>query len=167
MEPYELAMTAARAAGVFFLMLIVIRLLGKRTIHNLSAFDLLVALMLGEMVDSIVYGDVPIVQGAVAIGVIAAAKYGTNLLAYVSKTLAQVVEGQPTCLVRDGQLQRDGMRAELMSEEEIMSALRREGVDDLADVKLAMVEPDGKVSVIRTRPAEPATKQDVEKLGEA
>jgi uncharacterized membrane protein YcaP (DUF421 family) len=167
MEPYELAMTAARAAGVFFLMLVVIRLLGKRTVGNLSAFDLLVALMLGEVVDEMIYGDVPLVQGAVAIGVIAVAKYGTNLLAYVSKTLSALLEGKPTVLVKDGEFQRKGMRSELMSEEEVMSALRLQGsVEDVKDVKLAMVEPDGLVSVIRTREAEEAQRRDVERLND-
>jgi uncharacterized membrane protein YcaP (DUF421 family) len=60
-------LTAARAAAVSVFMLIVIRALGKRTVGNFSAFDLLVALMLGEVVDEIIYGDVLFTQGAVAI----------------------------------------------------------------------------------------------------
>jgi uncharacterized membrane protein YcaP (DUF421 family) len=53
MDPNELMLTAARAAAVYLFMLIVIRALGKRTAGNFSAFDLLVALMLGEVVDEI------------------------------------------------------------------------------------------------------------------
>ena len=166
MEPYELAMTAARAAGVFFSMLIVVRLLGKRTVGNLSAFDLLVTIMLGEVVDEIIYGDVSLLQGAVAIGVVAMAKYGTNMLAYVSKTLSRILEGEPTVVVKDGEFQRKGMRSELMNEEEVLSALRQQGVEDPKDVKLAMVEPDGVVSVIRTHEAEEAERRDVERLRE-
>ena len=64
MDPHELMMTALRALGVYVLMLVVIRALGKRTVGNFSAFDLLVALMLGEVVDEIIYGDVSIAQGA-------------------------------------------------------------------------------------------------------
>src|SRR5687768_13434606 len=67
MDPQELLLTAVRAVGVYALMLVVVRLLGKRTVGNFSAFDLLVALMLGEVVDEIIYGDVSIAQGAVAI----------------------------------------------------------------------------------------------------
>jgi uncharacterized membrane protein YcaP (DUF421 family) len=59
MDPRELMLTAARAAAVYVFMLIVIRALGKRTVGDFSAFGLLVALMLGEVVDEILYGDVP------------------------------------------------------------------------------------------------------------
>lgn len=56
METQELLLTAQRAAAVYVLMLVVIRLMGKRTVGNFTAFDLLVALMLGEIVDEIIYG---------------------------------------------------------------------------------------------------------------
>ena len=58
MDPRELMLTAARAAAVYVFTLIVIRALGKRTVGNFSTFDLPVALMLGEVVDEIIYGDV-------------------------------------------------------------------------------------------------------------
>ena len=82
MDPRELMPTAARAAAVYVLMLIVIRALGKRTVGNCSAFDLLVALMLGEVVDEIVYGDVLFLQGAIAIVAIAGLAYADSWLAY-------------------------------------------------------------------------------------
>ena len=63
METQELLLTALRAAAVYVLMLVVIRLMGKRTVGNFTAFDLLVALMLGEIVDEIIYGDVTFAQG--------------------------------------------------------------------------------------------------------
>ena len=72
MEPQELLLTAVRAVAVYVLMLVVIRALGKRTVGNFSAFDLLVALMLGEIVDEIIYGDVRFIQGTVAVVSIAA-----------------------------------------------------------------------------------------------
>lgn len=56
MDPNELMLTAARTAAVYVLMLIVIRALGRRTVGNFSTFDLLVALMLGEVVDEIMGG---------------------------------------------------------------------------------------------------------------
>ena len=56
-------------------MLVVVRALGKRTVGNFSAFDLLVALMLGEVVDEIIYGDVRFIQGTVAIVTLAAVAY--------------------------------------------------------------------------------------------
>lgn len=92
MDVPELLLTAARALAVFVLMMVVIRVLGKRTIGNFSAFDLLVALMLGEVVNEIIYGDVRFVQGTVAIVTIGALAYADSVLSYVSHPLQHVLE---------------------------------------------------------------------------
>src|ERR687896_400770 len=93
MDPQELLMTAARAAAVYVLMLMVIRALGKRTVGNFSAFDLLVALMLGEIVDEIIYGDVRFIQGTVAVVSIAALAYADSLLSFAGGGMQRVLEG--------------------------------------------------------------------------
>ena len=71
METQVLLATALRAVGVYVLVLVVVRLMGKRTVGNFSAFDLLVALMIGEVVDEMIYGDVSMLQGAIPIVVVA------------------------------------------------------------------------------------------------
>jgi uncharacterized membrane protein YcaP (DUF421 family) len=160
----ELAMTAMRAVAVYTLMLVVIRLLGKRTVGNFSAFDLLVALMLGEVVDELIYGDVLMLQGAVAIATLAVLHYANSWVSCRSRRLGALLEGKPTVLVRSGVLQPEGMRREHMREDDVMSELRRQGIDDLREVRLAMVEPDGVVSVLREDWAEPAQRRDVTAL---
>lgn len=163
MDWQELGLTAARGLLVYVVMLVVIRVLGKRTIGNFSAFDLLVALMLGEVVDEIIYGDVSIAQGFVAIFVVAAAKYATAWITYASPAASRVLEGKPRELVRNGELLRKAMRAEMMNEPEVMASLRLQGVSDVAEVKSAMMEVDGVVSVIREEWAEPLQKRDLGK----
>ena len=160
MDPQELVMTAARAFAVYVLMLVVIRALGKRTVGNFSAFDLLVALMLGEIVDEVIYGDVRFIQGTVAIVSIAALAYADSLLSYSDRG-SRVLEGVPTIVVRDGEFVRDGMRRERINEKEVLSHLRTQGIHDMREVHLAVVENDGSVSVLRYPWAEPAQKADV------
>ena len=154
-------MTAARAVAVYAFMLVVIRALGKRTVGNFSAFDLLVALMLGEMVDEIIYGDVRFIQGAVAIVVIAALSYGDSWLAYMHDGFEAVLEGKPTVVVRDGEFDRRGLRAERMNEKDVLGHLRAQGIHDMREVHLAVVENDGSVSILKQTWAEPAQKADV------
>lgn len=161
MDWQELGMTAARGLLVYAAMLVVIRILGKRTVGNFTAFDLLVALMLGEVVDEIIYGDVTLLQGFTAVLVIAGAKYVTAWLTYFDHGLNRLLEGKPTELVRNGELVRKGLRAELMNEKEVMAALRLQGVSDVREVKLAFLEVDGLVSVIREPWAEPLQKSDL------
>jgi len=112
MEPTELMLTAARTTAVYVLRLVVIRALGKRTVGNFSAFDLLVALMLGEVVDEIIYGDVRFLQGAVAIVAIAALAYADAWLAYWDHGMDAVLVGKPSIVVRDGEFDREGMRSD-------------------------------------------------------
>jgi len=163
MDPSELMRTAARAVAVYIFMLIVVRALGKRTVGNFSAFDLIVALMLGEVVDEIVYGDVLFTQGAVAVVVIAAMAYADSWLAYFDHGMEAVLEGKPTIVVRDGRFDRRGMRSERMTEKDVMSHLRQAGIHDMREVHLAIVEMDGAVSIMKQRWADEAQKADVVK----
>jgi uncharacterized membrane protein YcaP (DUF421 family) len=161
MDAEELLLTAARAAAVYVFMLIVIRALGKRTVGNFSAFDLLVALMLGELVDEIIYGDVRFIQGAVAIVAIAALAYADAWLSYFDHGAEAVLEGKPTIVVRDGEYVRDGLRSERMNEKDILGHLRGQGIYDMREVHLAIVENDGSVSVLKHSWAEPAQRADM------
>jgi uncharacterized membrane protein YcaP (DUF421 family) len=162
MSPSELLLTAGRALAVYVLMLLVMRALGKRTIGNFAAVDLLVALMLGELVDEIIYGDVSFLTGTVAILVISAAQAGNSWLVWWGHGFDTLLEGSPQVIVRDGVLQEKEMRAERMSVREVMGHLRGQGVNDLREVRLAVVEDDGSVSVIRRSWAEPVTKADID-----
>jgi uncharacterized membrane protein YcaP (DUF421 family) len=161
MEPRELLMTALRAVAVYALMLVVIRVSGKRTIGNFSAFDLLVALMLGEVVDEIIYGDVTFTQGAIPILTVAILQYANSWASYWGHGMDRVLEGSPSIVVRHGRLQRDGMRQERMNEKDVMAELRLRGVAELSEVRLAAIENDGQLSVVREDWAEPLQKADV------
>lgn len=161
METGELLITAARAVAVYVLMLIVIRALGKRTVGNFSAFDLIVALMLGEIVDDIIYGDVRFLQGAVAIVTIGAVAYADSWLVYANRRMETLIEGKPTVVVRDGEFDRAGMRSERMNATDVLGHLRAQGIQDMREVHLAVVEHDGSVSILMRPWAEPAQKADV------
>ena len=161
MDPRDLALTAARAVAVYAVMLAVIRLSGKRTIGSFSAFDFLVALMLGEVVDEIIYGSVSMAHGFVATGIIALLHYGNSWLTYWDHGFGHLLEGSPTVVLEKGQLHYPGMRAERMNEKDVLSELRLQAVDDPREVKVAVIEYNGHLSVIRQDWAEPVQKADV------
>lgn len=163
MEVNELLMTAARAAAVYALMLVVIRALGKRTVGNFSAFDLLVALMLGEIVDEMIYGDVRFIQGTVAIVAIGSITYAESWLSYWDHGMEAILEGKPTIVVKKGEFFLPGMRRERMNEKDVMGALRIQGIRDMREVEYALVEHDGSVSVVQFDWAQPVVKADIDK----
>ena len=161
MEIQELLWTALRAAGVYAFMLIVVRLLGKREVGSFSAFDLLVALMLGEVVDEVIYGDVVPWQGMVAVVVIGAVHALTGWAACANQWLGNLLEGKPAVVVEHGEMKRDAMAKERMSEEDLTGLLREQTVDDLREVRLATLERTGMLSVLKEEWAEPLQKADL------
>lgn len=160
----ELLWTALRATFVYLFLLVVVRLLGKREIGSTSAFDLVVALILGEVVDEIIYGDVTVLQGVVAIVVVAIWHVVNSWASFKSDTIDKLTGAPPTVVVRNGQIQRKNLAKERLNESELFSELRMMGVDDIKEVKQATLEPNGKISVIQEEWAKPVQRQDLTEL---
>jgi uncharacterized membrane protein YcaP (DUF421 family) len=153
---------AGRAGVVYVLLLVVIRLLGKRTVGNLTAFDMIIALVMGDVVGAAIYGQVSLASGLTAVATLAALHYANSWLAFDRPGIGRILEGRPTLIVERGRFVRSGLRRERMSEADARAELRLEGIDDLAEVREARVETDGKVSVLREPWAEPARRCDLD-----
>jgi uncharacterized membrane protein YcaP (DUF421 family) len=164
MDLHELLLTAVRAFALYVILLVLLRLMGKRTLGNFTAFDLLVTLMVGEVVDEIVYGDVPFPKGVTAILVVCALQYANSWMSARNPTLDHLLEGEPTPVVRGGRILTEGLRKEHMNESDLRAELRVLGVEDLGEVKLAMVETGGEVSVILEDWAQPLRRKDLPAL---
>jgi len=160
----ELIYTALRASFVYFFLLLIVRLLGKREIGNTSAFDLIVALILGEVVDEIIYGDVTILQGVVAIVVVAIWHLVNSWASYKSAIVDKITGASPTVMVKNGQIQRKNLAKERLNEEELFSELRLMGIENVKEVKQATLEPNCKISVIQEDWAKPVQRQDLSEL---
>ena len=160
----ELVYTALRASFVYVFLLIVVRLLGKREIGNTSAFDLIVALILGEVVDEIIYGDVTILQGVIAIMVTALWHLVNSWASFRSKVIDRLTSAPPTVMVKNGEIQRKNLARERLNEDELFSELRMMGVEDVKEVKQATLEPNGKLSVIQEEWAKPVQRRDLSEL---
>lgn len=168
MHPNDLLMTAIKATVVYFFLLFIVRMLGKREVGGFTAFDFIVALILGEVVDEIIFSDVSMVKGLLAISVVAAWHLINSWASYRSKIIDRIAGADPTVLVEHGEIKRDAMAKERMSEEELWSELRLQSVDELKEVKRATMEPNGQVSVIQEDWARPVQKGDLpEKQGQA
>ena len=161
MDTNELLFTALRATFVYFFLLLVVRILGKREIGATSAFDLIVALILGEVVDEIIYGDVTLLQGVIAILVVALWHLVNSWASFKSQFIDKLTGASPTILVKNGQMQKKALAKERLNEEELWSELRMTGVDKLEEVKQATLEPNGSVSVLLEDWAKPLQHQDL------
>ena len=141
-----------RCLVVYAFLLLVFRLLGKRQLGQMTAFDLIVLLVISELVQNAMTGD----DHSLAGGLIGA----TTLVlinAFVAwltcrhKRVERLIEHTPTVLVRHGRVLWKHVRREHMSPAEFRSALRQHGVMSLRDVRFVLLEEDGELSVIRKR----------------
>jgi uncharacterized membrane protein YcaP (DUF421 family) len=89
-----------------------------------------------------------ITEGVVLVMTIIFWSWTLNWVAYRSSWFERFVMGPPLPLVRNGKLLRQNMRRELISEDELMSQLRLQGVNSVAEVRMAAIEPDGRISVV-------------------
>lgn len=161
MDWQELGYTALRTSAVYLAMLLVLRLLGKRSVGNLSAFDLLVALMLGEVTDEIAYGDVDLAKGFTVVAIIAAWHFANSWASWRWSWVDKLTGGSPRTLVEHGRIDRDALAHERVNEDELWSNLRSQGIEDIAEVRRAVLEPSGQISVIQEEWARPIQKKDL------
>jgi len=103
-------------------------------------------------------------QALVVIGVVGGWHAVNSWLSYRSERFDRLTGGEPTVLVRNGVVDRDGMRRERISDEELWSLLRLQGIDELRDIKEATLEPDGGLSVIKTDDARELQRRDLDRI---
>ncbi len=140
-----------RCVVIYLTLLVGLRLMGKRQVGQLTPFDLLLLLLLSNAVQNAMIGpDTSLFGGLVA----AATLFGLNsLVARVARSsgrAAQILEGTPTLLIRDGDFLEAHLASEGISRADILRALREHGVDDPSAVRSAILEVDGSISVLRT-----------------
>lgn len=160
--PSDLLGVAVRTLIIYFFLLAALRLGGKRELGQLSLFEFIVILVISDAVQNAMVGEnTSIWGGMVAVGVLLLADKGVGAIKARSKRLSDVLEGEPTLLVRDGQVLRDALKREGVEAEELRQALREHGVAELDEVRLAVLETDGTISVVPRSGDESRTKERV------
>ena len=139
-----------RAAAVYVVLLVLIRLSGKRTMGQFTPFDMLLIVLLGTSVqNSLVGEDTSLGGGLLLAAVLIAFNWIVALVTSRSQRAERLVEGVPVVLARDGQLFRSVLRREMVSEDDFDEALRQNGEMTLTDVRIALLETNGMISVVR------------------
>jgi uncharacterized membrane protein YcaP (DUF421 family) len=138
-----------RTAGVYVVILLGLRLAGKREIGQMTVFDLVVLLLLANAVQNAMVGpDTSLAGGLLAAIVLLVLNAVVARLRLRWPVLRRVVEGSPTLLVLHGEVLTDHLKRERLDEETPEAALREHGVGDLSDVEMAVLEIDGSISVV-------------------
>lgn len=143
-----------RPVLVYLVMVIFLRLFGKRELAQLNPFDLVVLLSLANTVQNAIIGNDNSVTGGI-VGAFSLLATNWLLVQFLYKVpkINRALEGTETVLIRDGQIDRVAMAKETMTEIELLSVLHKQGMDDLSDVKKCVLEPNGTFYVEAKKPS--------------
>jgi uncharacterized membrane protein YcaP (DUF421 family) len=152
--PLPLLEKLLRPVIVYLVLVVLLRLFGKRELAQLNPFDLVVLLSLSNTVQNAIIGDDNSVSGGVigAFGLLAINWLVVRTL-YSSPRLTRMLEGSSTLLVSDGQIDVPALKRESLTEEELMEVIHRQGFERLDQVGRCVLEPNGAFYV---EPVEPS-----------
>jgi len=139
-----------RAAIVYLFLLIAFRLTGKRQVGQMTTFDLIVVLIISNVLQNAMIGaDNSVAGGVLGAGVILLVNFIIAEIAVRSRRAERILEPEPTVLIVNGKIIEKNLRHELISMADLHSALRKDGIISSEDVKLAVLEPNGAISIIK------------------
>lgn len=142
-----------RSVVVYTFLLVAFRLCGKRQLGQLSAFDLVVLLIISNVVQNAVIGnDNSLGGGLLGATTILLLNLVVAYVTFRFKRADRLIEHSPTVLVRHGRILRGNLRRERLGPRDLRAALRHHGVVSIRDIRYAFLEEDGHVSVITGRP---------------
>lgn len=139
----------ARAALTFVALFILTRGLPRRTLADMAPFEMLLLVTLGDIVQQgVTQEDYSLTGSMLAVSTFAACAIALSYATWRWRRVARIVDGTPLIIVRDGVPVVDALRVERLPLDEVMEAARQHGIDDLHDVRLAILEPNGRISFL-------------------
>lgn len=153
-----------RPVIVYLVLIVLLRLFGKRELAQLNPFDLVVLLSLSNTVQNAIIGDDNSVTGGIigALGLLAINWLVVRAL-YSSPRMTRMLEGRSSVLVRDGQVDRKALKRESLTHEELIEVIHRQGFEHLNQVRRCELEPNGTFYVEAAEPS-PAERQQTEMI---
>jgi uncharacterized membrane protein YcaP (DUF421 family) len=140
-----------RATAIFFFLWALTRAMGRRELSELTAFELLLLVTLGDIVQQgVTQEDMSVTGAMLSVGTIAFWVLVLSVVGYRWRRARPLVEGLPLVVVRDGEPVLEVLRLERVTLDELLESARRQGIARLGDVRIGVLEPDGKFSFIRT-----------------
>lgn len=138
-----------RGTVVYWFLFLLFRFVLRRDTGSLAITDVLLLVLIADASQNAMDGGYQsITDGCILVATIAGWNYLLDWVASRSEIASRLIEGQPVQLVRNGRILHRNLRSERLTIGELMAALREHGIDDLAKVKTATMEGDGKISVI-------------------
>ncbi|QOW24423.1 YetF domain-containing protein [Lysobacter sp. H23M47] len=141
-----------RGTVVFFVLMLLLRLSGKRTVGQFTPFDLLVLVLLGDaMQGSMIAGDESLQGGIILTATLMGWNYVLGFTTSRSRTLERLVEGSPVILARNGRVYGEALDDNNIGIDDLQEAMRAADCASFGDLRLAVLEKGGHISVVTGR----------------
>ena len=145
----SLAEVVLRTAIVYLFLVAALRLSGKREVAQMTVLELVVILVISDAVQNSMVGDnTSVYGGLIAVVTLLTLDFLLRTLSRRSKKVRDVIEGEPRLIVRDGRLLRHAINEEGLQVEDVQAAVREHGLSRIEDVRYAVLETNGTISVI-------------------
>jgi uncharacterized membrane protein YcaP (DUF421 family) len=140
----------ARAAIMFFVLYVLLRIMGKRELGQLTPFELVVMIVLGDLIQQgVTHNDFSLTGAILAVSTFAFLAIVMSWLTYLSPRAEKLLDGEPTVVIRNGELLKENLRRDRMTQSEVESEMRLAGILNMNQVAWAILEPQGKISFIK------------------
>ena len=139
-----------RAVFAYVFITFLMRVLGRRELSSLAPSDLILLVVLGDLIQNgVTQSDYSMTGVVLATSTIGLCAVGTSLLVYRSKRLSKIIEGDPLIIVQDGKPIENNMKSERVKLDDVMEEAREQQIENLDEVKWAVLEPTGKITFIK------------------
>lgn len=139
-----------RTTAIYILVLVGVRITGKREVGQMTPFDLTLLLLLSNSVQNAMTGpDTSLAGGAVAAVTLLLLNYCAADLSGMNRRFRRWIQGSPALLIHNGQLVTSHMAREHVTDDEVFRAMREHGISNLKDVALGVLEVDGSISLLK------------------
>ena len=140
----------ARAAVMFFVLYVLLRIMGKRELGQLTPFELVVMIVLGDLIQqAVTHNDFSLTGAVLAVSTFAFLAIAMSWLTYLSPRAEKLLDGEPRVVIRNGKLLKENLRRVRMTQSEVESEMRLAGIATMDQVAWAILEPQGKISFIK------------------
>ncbi|AHA08329.1 MULTISPECIES: DUF421 domain-containing protein [Bacillus] len=158
----EWTLVILRSVFILIMLFAITKWLGKRQISQLSFFEYIAGMTIGDIAAQVSTGlDQKFFHGVFAILIFAAVPFFTGILSLKNKTARDFFEGKSTVLIKDGKILEDNLKKEKYTSDELLELLRGKNAFSVADVEFAVLEPSGELNVLLKKDRQPLTAKDV------
>lgn len=152
----------SRSLIMFIVLFIIVKLVGKKQLKNLTVYDYIVNITIGSIAaDTIISVDTPLYDGIIALLVFGIVAYFISLISYSNHTIEEIMDGEPLVLYENNDFNYENLDNAKLSVAKVLENCRLKGCFDLNELDCAVLEPSGDISILLKESCQPLTSNDL------